>query len=74
MSEWQPIATAPTDGTHVDIWDGRRMTNMYLKDGDWAHSRWSLGRPRDARKVHLRTRVYVGLKPTHWRPIPDPPA
>lgn len=71
---WQPIETAPLDGTRVDLWEGgRRMTNMHWKDGNWCWSRWSLGRPRDASKVHLRTTVYTDLKPTHWRLPPEPP-
>ena len=67
MSEWQPIETAPKDGSrflafhdgHVDFWHWQDF-----KDGGKAPVGW-------------RNFVYVypdgGNIPSHWMPLPEPP-
>lgn len=73
-AEWQPIETAPKDGTRIDIWainhslfnkPGSRIIDAYWgRVSDW------MGRERDdwvgAASEHI--------EPTHWRPLPAPPA
>jgi hypothetical protein len=57
--EWQPIETAPRDGTVVDLWckDGFRMTDQWWDDSDG-----------DACWVCLfDDRMF-----THWKPITEP--
>jgi len=61
MAEWQPIESAPRDGTRVLAfpirWDRTSAAVMYFKKpfgfvsapGDWA------------------------AHPTHWQPLPEPP-
>jgi hypothetical protein len=58
LVEWQPIETAPRDGTPVDLWhkDGFRVTEQWWEKSD---STWS-GLAYD----HF----------THWRPITEPGA
>ena len=58
---WQPIETAPRDGTTILVWrkyeysyDHLRMGLDRYVDGIWRFSR------RD-------------MQPTHWMPLPDPP-
>jgi hypothetical protein len=73
MSEWQPIETAPKDGTNIDLWakrwrsdnDGffyRRFPECYWSNGDSMTN-------RHANWVHLEE----GWYPTHWMPEPEPP-
>lgn len=58
---WQPIETAPRDGTFIDIWtaSGTRLTDCrYDVDG----AAWNLYARYEARQI-----------PTHWMPIPAGP-
>lgn len=57
-SGWQPIATAPKDGTEVLLTDGH-----YKRTGYWARriGCWSVDT------------VVVLSSPTHWMPLPAPP-
>jgi hypothetical protein len=58
MADWQPIETAPKDGTwiHVarDIHQGIAWWNSHS-------GHWTVG-----------PLIYFA-RPTHWMPLPDPP-
>jgi hypothetical protein len=58
IREWQPIETAPKDGTQVWAWDAERGSNPAL----WVEGAWWI--TYDDAMIH----------PTHWMPLPDPPA
>jgi hypothetical protein len=65
-SHWQPIATAPKDGTIVDLWspgDGGRLTNYR--------------RVRLSKTNIFYEPVFSGFAvvrdATHWMPLPEPP-
>ena len=68
MSEWQPIETAPKDGTPILVWDGVDYSCVqYLirKDGS---AFWELGHGMNGdRSFLLRTLL-------NWMPLPEPPA
>ena len=72
MSEWQPIETAPLDGTTIDLWDSDykvRVTNA-----SWDYHYWSNCKPV-APKSWGRGSTdgpFVG-NPTHWMLPPSPP-
>lgn len=67
MSNWQPIETAPKDGTCVLVWvdvHGEHVTSVPYAcaayfGGDWWRDR--------------RTGQFLVGRPTHWQPLPEPP-
>jgi len=66
--QWQPIETAPKDGQTIDLWSG---------NGRYADCKWHPTRGF----VHwwvdgFDTFEWVRLDypPTHWMPLPPPPA
>ncbi len=61
MSDWQPIATAPRDGT--DILLGFRRRRAVVAHGFESVHGWYFSDDDDL-VVH---------EPTHWMPIPKPP-
>lgn len=62
--EWQPIETAPRDGTLLFLWNGKKMQRGFWDKVDCA---WVL-----AFKTTTR-RKPVHPAPTHWMPLPNPP-
>ena len=70
MSAWQPITTAPRDGTRilgfVPHWpEEERIGVMFLRDGE-AWQAWFLIHDEDGE-------YYYDVEPSHWQPIPGPP-
>lgn len=80
---WQPIETAPKDGTIIDVWreeTGRETVFGGLRPhecgemGQYCDSDWH--REKKPGWVCSTFGEYVGGKHapfTHWMPIPDPP-
>ncbi len=58
---WQPIETAPKDGTRVLLYEPRDDEHM-IEVGFWDYDSWY-------GPVHVYT-----IWPTHWQPLPTPPA
>jgi hypothetical protein len=59
--DWQPIETAPRDGTLFDVWSGYRVTNL------WFATNGKLYREGHSHPADLEH------WPTHWMPLPAPP-
>lgn len=75
MSEWQPIETAPKDGTVIDLWS-RRFEKRSV-DCRWVVENRQLGTHcvMDGWKSPGMDR-HTCLNPaqfTHWMPLPTPP-
>lgn len=80
-SGWQPIETAPRDGTVIDIWaDGERIADVYWgkpdhccgEMGQYCDSDWHREKPGWV--VCAINASYWGSKPpTHWQPLPAEP-
>jgi hypothetical protein len=71
MSEWQPIETAPKDGTTLILgwlqrdrvsigWFGPKLSTHGVNYGD----DWGYGTEWDCK---------YSTPPTHWMPLPEPP-
>lgn len=65
--DWQPIETAPHDGTKIDLWhpDNGRYTDAF-----WCKQTYTLYEPWGWSNQRLGRIVGV----THWMPMPEPPA
>lgn len=64
--DWQPIETAPKDGTKFDAWVPSRFGGYRMAD-------LSFG-PRGKLRQHGElTAAELPRWPTHWMPLPAPP-
>ncbi len=69
---WQPIETAPKDGSEVLLylgppWNGIEKAAWYVHWGNWQAG----GIPSDTARDEL---YGIGAAvPTHWMPLPPPP-
>lgn len=78
---WQPIDTAPKDGTVVDLWAGERIINASWRspEGVWdmeEFRQWCASELFDWRhggspKWEISP---IGKTPTHWMPVPADPS
>lgn len=76
MSEWQPIETAPKDGTEIIVWDGGRADMVRWQDYEFQNSgaSWCMARGDTAHEGYVGYYgVHMVENPTHWMPLPDAP-
>lgn len=66
MSEWQPIETAPTDGTVFLGLHGYKVREAYRVQRDDCEM-WCFG------GYSGDVEIAPWTKPTHWMPLPLPP-
>ncbi len=57
-NEWQPIETAPKDGTHILVYRPE-YSNDVIGIDFWRRKCWWLSSSDS--------------QPTHWMPLPEPP-
>lgn len=101
MTDWQPIETAPRDGTPILIWQPNAgfagdPQEQYMPDGALAPGEHSYTRADPRLKRYDDRRFAIGYwrpwavegktkhpwgnrnsadpEPTHWMPLPTPPA
>lgn len=65
--KWQPIETAPKDGTQILVWDGSNMICVKWHEIPQQFAAWEFAHTND--HAHFVTRDV-----THWRPLPEPPS
>lgn len=72
MAEWQPIESAPKDGTYIIVWPP-------TYEGVASCAKWDEQKHHKKPKPHWRrldaTHVWQSRirTPTHWQPLPEPP-
>jgi hypothetical protein len=67
MSEWQPIETAPKDGTFIILARFNEGFAEEVSGGDWNQY------PKLGQHGLNGFEAWI-TSPTHWMPIPPPPA
>ena len=67
--EWQPIETAPKDGTTILLYVGKFCDDYAV--AFWYGDYWHVGLKEYARYTD-RYDFEFG-NPTHWMPLPEPP-
>jgi len=71
MNKWQPIETAPRDGTPILAWPIRAIHGVVpyvvvaldLENGGKVHETW----------IEAAGTEWATYYPTHWMPLPDAP-
>ena len=61
MSGWQPIETAPKDGTRVILGNPNNPYGEWPFMGEFDAGKW---------RIHIDGQT---IDPTHWMPLPEPP-
>lgn len=58
---WQPIETAPKDGSSITLANAAKSISgfWHSKDSDWLSNEL--------------VPCAIGFEPTHWMPLPEPP-
>lgn len=77
---WQPIETAPKDGTFFDAWvshthgEGRRVVDAYFDEGRFQAGFYDRDGSFDLEWSNkgMSGEIY-GEVATHWMAIPNPP-
>jgi hypothetical protein len=62
-TEWQPIETAPKDGTEILVWNGESVNHVWFEEGQWR-----LFRLKGSHGEHL---YYLETPPTKWMRLPS---
>lgn len=70
QEQWQPIDTAPKDGTEVLLSYGKDCFSGYweAQPNHWHEIGWQEEDARQGAYIHRHPQ-----RPTHWRPLPTPP-
>ena len=61
LSAWQPIETAPRDGTEILAWDGIGMKFAWRYEDRWIYD------------IEMESPYLTLWHPTHWQPLPSTP-
>jgi hypothetical protein len=65
--EWQPMETAPKDGTVIGVWSAREPG--IVRRAAWGR----FGKSQHYGWITATKGCYLSNVPTHWMPLPAPP-
>jgi hypothetical protein len=68
---WQPIETAPKDGTAILLWAPYYAWSVW--QGCWSGTGWIVPNPVIGDDLSVAGHLPLGGYPTHWQPLPPPP-
>ena len=63
--KWQPIETAPNDGTEILLFTVSGIIQGYFSYGEWEQS--------VTHATYDMAYSVISHHPTHWMPLPAPP-
>ena len=72
MAGWQPIETAPRDGSGILVIDSNAEAPQ-AGSAWFVHGFWTAVDPEGFESDVRLLRSLAWAEPTHWRPLPDPP-
>ena len=67
---WQPIETAPKDGTQILVWDGNNFNVSWYGYPSVSERYKAFIYGEAVGDYNCFSEVY---EPTHWMPLPEPP-
>jgi hypothetical protein len=72
VDEWQPIETAPKDGTVVILFNDENDDCSKISVGVFDHSIWHCIYSLQTEFGEFGMDTFADCMPTHWRPLPKP--
>ena len=69
--QWRPIEAAPKGGTPVLLCN---VDEGFNEVGHWWVNMWAGGTGLDGLLLGIVTPIPLSFAPTHWMPLPPPPA
>ncbi len=77
MDKWQPIETAPKDGTMILIYEGERSwmgaPSGRIQVAKWLDGEWGSPASWCVQLTNAGNDRYPATGVSHWMPLPDPP-
>ena len=71
MADWQPIETAPKDGTRILLWDTDEVVIAKWDDISMGGAEgWQIA---VVNMLSGLKHYEAAFNPTHWMPLPEPP-
>ena len=72
MSKWQPIETAPRDGTRILVFDGKEINTVDYSEPYYIGINKHIEIEESWVQISDSGRA-TEFFPTHWMPLPEPP-
>jgi alkylation response protein AidB-like acyl-CoA dehydrogenase len=67
--EWQPIETAPRDGTSILV----AKAGKWVREASWWDAWYANTSDQGWMPANIDEEYGSYIEPTHWMPLPEPP-